>query len=254
MRVIQGTADKLYRLQRADLDFDLRQSYWRYVDFSGFDLSGYDMRDMDILDSYGAGCILPNTDWMISRRTDWTNATITDLSSYNRDLVIEAVRQNLPSLSSQASLMAEVIIARKTSGYGVSWQDTLHSIMEAGLTKAELKTEGEKVFAGWPSLLARLRYHLSTDLITSVKAGDGMSVSTPAIIKLPHGDVLERLDFFLTGTDRYIAARAIEKSYLQRGIEVVAYVGQLDPWPYVIVASTVRVKPTFGWWRTSWRS
>ncbi|KKM00677.1 hypothetical protein LCGC14_1802040 [marine sediment metagenome] len=250
MRVIQGTADKLYRLQRSDLDFDLRQSYWRYVDFSGFSLEAYDMRDMDILDSYGAGCILPNTDWMISRRTDWTNATITDLSSYNRDLVIEAVRQNLPSLSSQALLMAKVIIARKTSDYGVSWQDTLHSIIEAGLTKAELKTEGQKVFAGWPSLLARLRYHLKNDLIRPAKPEAERTISTPVRVKLKE-NTWERFDFFLTGTDRYLAARAIEKSYLQRGIEVVAHVGQLDPWPWVQVSIKSRVVDEF-WWKSGW--
>src|SRR3990167_10259108 len=97
--VYQGTPQQPYRLLASDLpaDRDLRQSAWRYVDFSGFDLSTYDMRDMDIWDCVGRNVVLPDggrTDYIQSRRTDWTGASIPpDVSSYIHDLVVEGFAQ-----------------------------------------------------------------------------------------------------------------------------------------------------------------
>jgi len=243
-----GTKSNLWKPTAKQLALpDWDQSYLEWADLSGFKVP--QMRDADLRNYKATGTVFGNTDWTIMRDPIDLTGAIFNPSSYNHDLVVEAVRQNLSSLSGKALLMAQVIIVRVSSDYGSSWQDTLNAVVEAGLSKDDLQ-EGAKVFAGRPSLLSRLEYHLSADLITSVKLGDGISVETPIRVKLPHGDVSERFDFFLTGTDRYIAARAIEQAYG----EVVAHVGQLDPWPYVIVASPVRVVADFGWWRTSWPS
>ncbi len=250
--VLQGTSDRLYQLQRADLpdDFDLRQSYWRYVDFSGYDLSGYDMRDMDILDSDGSGSTIPNTDWTISRRTDWAGATLTDVSSYNHDLMVEVVRQ--ANVTGRVLEMAKAIDAAISRGYENSWQNNiLHVITSLGLTIKQAIPLAKEVFQGHPRLLSRFDYHASIGLISADRPGAGIGIDTEFLVKLRENEK-SRFDFFLTGTDRYIAAQAITKSYSD--VEVVTHLGQLDPWPYPIVVSTSRVRPVFGWWSTAWPS
>src|SRR3989304_4365040 len=96
--VLIGAPLALYRLLPSDLpaDLALKHSFWRWVDFSGFDLSAYDMRDMDVIGCNGAGVTLPEgkTACLMSRRTDWTGAVLpSDISSYNHDFVVEKYRQ-----------------------------------------------------------------------------------------------------------------------------------------------------------------
>jgi len=123
--VLQGTPTRYRRLRAGDLpaDRDLRQSYWRYVDFASYDLSPYDLTDTDILDCKGAGSILPDgdrTDWLISRRTDWTGAVIpADVSSYNHDFVNEVTKQRIPSLTGTSLSIAQGAVAQfARDGYG----------------------------------------------------------------------------------------------------------------------------------------
>jgi len=258
--VLQGTPTRYRRLRAGDLpaDRDLRQSYWRYVDFASYDLSPYDLTDTDILDCKGAGSILPDgdrTDWLISRRTDWTGAVIpADVSSYNHDFVNEVTKQRIPSLTGTSLSIAQGAVAQfARDGYWISWRNLYHEAMtRLGITAREAYTATRDVFAGRPRMLARLMEQM-TSRITSLSPGDGITTATPVKVKLADGTEPTRFDLFLTNaTDRYLVARAIEQAYLtNRGVEVVAHVGQLEPWPAVqVVARTRAIGET--WFAGSW--
>lgn len=261
--VIKGTATKLHKLQASDLplDFDLRQSYWRYVDFSGWDLSGYLAEDMDILDSDGSDCTLPESiDWLTSRRTKWAGAKIpSNLSSYNHDLMIEVAKQ--ANVTGPSQDMANAIIESIGRGYGNSWQNNVHYVMEK-LGKPDPTDIGPEgmvaaadVFKGYPDLIRRLHYHNADGKVRLEGPGDDITISTPVLVKGPKDRFYVRLDTFLISSDhdRYTLARAIEKAIEQQyGWEAVCHVDQWEPWHHIQIVAKSRVVNKFGWWKIGW--
>jgi hypothetical protein len=257
--VIEGRPNRYHRLRARDLpnDFDLRQSYWKYVDFSGFDLSAYDMRDMDILDCDGSGSTLPGnlTDWMMSRRTDWTGAIIpADVSSYNHDLMVEVTRQAKPSLSGDPLAMAEAIDESISRGYGNSWQNNIHYVItKLGVTVPVGLPWAVEVFQGYPRLLSRLDFHTSRNIVRPEGPGDNIGSDFEFLVK--HASTNERRSFqwALTDDDRYLTAQRIQNTvWPGKTGNYIAYVGQIDPWPWLTIVEEHRVVPDFGWWAASW--
>ena len=186
--ILVGTASKPYILTPADLpaDHDLSNSYWRYVDFSptrrwSGDLSAYNMIDTDIIDCRAQNVILPDfaagdlqaTDYMQSRRTDWTGAKVPAMvSSYNHDLVVETVRQAIPALSGKPLAVAQVIAAYIGGGHDRSWRDGYWQVMNRlGMDADTALTNGLPMFKGYPKLESRLKHHHNSRLISPVPPG-----------------------------------------------------------------------------------
>jgi hypothetical protein len=249
-------------LERRDIPpgGDVRQSYWRYVDFSSFDLSLLDMRDMDILDCDGRNAILPADgamlDWTISRRTNWRGAVLSpNQSSFINDLAVEVILQNRSNSPPENLPGVDAAVAHLRASYAHSWQDALQAALDAGFTYRP----ASPVVASQARYVERMAAHFRHGRVTPVPPGEGVTRSTPVrpILARPENEGrTERLDFALSGTDRYESAQMIEIIMENRtGEPVWAHVGQLDPWPHVeIVARSLLPVPEFGWWGNTWPS
>ena len=106
--VIVGTPRALERISLRDLpaDKNLDFSFWRYVDFSGLDLSDYSMEDVDIIDYDAHGASLPECPFSQFRfPVDNTGLVLhPDTSSFNHDL--------MAAMFQQASNFSEPVITR----------------------------------------------------------------------------------------------------------------------------------------------
>ncbi|OGR89983.1 MAG: hypothetical protein A2V88_12315 [Elusimicrobia bacterium RBG_16_66_12] len=270
--VLTGTATKLRRLRAADLpaDRDLRNSYLRYVDLSGFDLSIYDMRDTDIIDCVGRGVILPDfaagdlqaTDYMQSRRTDWTGAKIPAIvSSYNHDLVVEVLRQAIPSLSG-VPLQAAQVVANYVSGdYARSWRDGYWQVMDKlGLDVDGVLANVLPAFKGYPKLESRLRHHHDSGRISPVPPGfrskaDDFEFSVDGV-----NTVRENIAVALVGKyDRYALRQTLRTAIRTKyaGWTTLAqhydiWFAQLDPYP-IFFWRDANMSPDLGDdWHAGW--
>ena len=252
--VLEGTPTTPRRLRARDLpaDRDLSRSFWRYVNASGFNLSTYNMTDIDIFDSNCSNVILPaQIDWMQSRRNVWTGATIpASLSSYIQDLIREVMVQALPRLSGVPLQVAQIGIAMITASYANSWTNILWTVRDQlGLSDADLFTHTADVMAGYPRLLARLRYHVSSGHLSP----DPMRPPdlSQMVVRLV-GAVSAREDlrsFSFTRQDRFQLEQSLVNLVLQRrGIQVDVRVGQVDPFPVVFM----REDPQGDWREKAW--
>ncbi|KPJ64887.1 hypothetical protein AMK68_00190 [candidate division KD3-62 bacterium DG_56] len=255
--VLQGTPKKLYRLRERDLpdDYDLTNSFWHWVDFSGFDLSAYIMEDMDVYDSDGSGCALPEngTKWLMSRRTDWTGARLpSDVSSYNHDLVVEVMRQARPFLSGLPRQVAEIVIANVSASYHNSWRDSIYLVrMKLGITAQQALDNGLPMFEGYPRLESRLRA-----MIVDGKGGHpdppDLSQDMTRVVGT-WGDRREEnfSGIAFLGRDRWALARMMEQTLTQKYgpiIEGHAYVAQIEPYPRVFFHQSNNPD----WWKKMW--
>lgn len=257
--VIDNPTLRNLRLNQLPADLDLRQSYWRRVNFSNFNLSAYDMRDMDIIECVGDGCILPDrvrTDWLISRDTSWTGAVIPkDVSSYIHDLVGELIRQNIGRLASKpAWALAAEQVRQNLRGYSSSWQDSLKVVRDAD---ASAGAQDTPLFNDYPRIKARRTSHVQRDLITAGPPGADFKLDS-VLIGLPSqsGTRLDLSGVLTTvrGSDRFAAARQVEAHTQGLGVATYCHVDQLDPWPHIQVMSQnlFVVPPAFGWWEARW--
>lgn len=245
--VLTGAPGALYLLQLSDLplDLNLRHSFWRWVNFSGFDLSAYDMRDMDILDSNGntARLGVGKTAMLMSRRTTWTNAVLPlDASSYNHDFVVEVYNKALAgSLSGPVRTSVTLMRNYVAGGYARSWQDAIQQLVNAGLTVPQMRTRFTPIFTAYPKILGRMNQHLDRRL---------WSPTAPNWTRTRDE---EGNDFTpqISGNDRWALARMLEQHILTtRSREVRCYFLQLDPVPVLRV--TPREDGLFNdplWWR-----
>jgi len=232
--VIIGEPGKLRRLAARDLPRDLRDSYWRWVDFSGVDLSAYNMAWMDIIDCDARGAIVsPQVRGMVSRRTDWRGAVIpANLPSDIYDLVPEAVRQvSAPEVGA--------IVVQKQSDYRSSWFDTI-PVLDAQLGRGWRKPT-LAALAVFPLLARRLKYHLDQNVV-------GVRVDREAnfsVVKI--GGRAVDLSGELAGAkdsyDRWAMARTIEALLASRGdkLRSKVHVGQLHPFPMIYIKAAEEI-------------
>jgi len=251
--VLEGTPTTPRRLRARDLpaDKDLSRSFWRYVNASGFNLSTYNMTDIDLPDSNCSNVILPaQIDWMQSRRTVWTGATIPpSLSSYNQDLIREVMVQATPGLTGVPALVAGVGIAMINASYANSWHNILWQVRDQlGLTDAEVITHTSVVMAGYPKLLSRLREEVAQGL--GPDPVPPMDLSTLAL-RLRDGQTREDIRAVsISRPDRYLVEQAIKTLIAQRrGIQVAVRVGQLDPFPMLYMRDLAALVSREAEWR-----
>jgi hypothetical protein len=253
--VLTGTPGNLLVVTAAMLpaDRDLRGSFFRYVDGRNRNLSQFDLRDIDILDSDMRAVTLPTggkTDYMMSRRTNWRNAVIPDdLSSYNADLVVEAYRQLAPN-----NEVLSKVIARISADYKNSWQDSIHDVMvQLGVTKEEARTRYNNVVGSrYPRLRERLRQHVVSNLIKDTPPNTVKSASAYPLA-VPQGETIDLSAFPNTGQlDRYQTALDLEAAYP----EYKFWVGQLDPHPILVIykRELIEGELPWGWWSGAWPS
>ena len=260
--VLEGTARRLYRLRARDLPPDniLEKSYWRYVDFSGFDLSAYSMVDMDIIDCVGTGVRLPsgpNMRWMQSRRTAWAGAVLPpDISSYNHDLVVEWCRQRLPSLTGKSAAICQIIIDRVGADYGASWQDTYyHIVTTLALSIPEARDAAVAVFTGQKRLLSRLDWHRDAKAVHVEKPIAPRDPQSVEIIfpagRIETENIQARVQ--LLKPDRHAAREAV-RTYLRDkyGGKVEMWFAQLEPYPVIFVRALDDRQGDEEWYQAVW--
>lgn len=229
--VIIGAPASFRVLTPADLpvDLSLRHSFWRWVDFSGFDLSAYDMRDMDILDCNGTASKLGlgKTAMLMSRRTTWTNAVLpADISSYNHDFVIEVYNKALLGTLTN-SIRASVTLMRNyvQGGYARSWQDAIQQLVNSGLSVAQMRTRFTLVFSPYPKILSRMEQHLTTKLWRPTAPNWRRE-------KIEVEGLIINVAGHISGSDRWALARMLEQLILaERGVQIKCHFLQLDPFP-----------------------
>lgn len=259
--VLTGTPEKLRRLRDRDLpgDRDLRQSFWQWVDFSDYDLSCFDMRDMDILDSVGARVILPSrdidgiaaTDYIQARRTLWDGAIIPkNVSSLHHDFVREVIHQ-----LSGGDPFFEGFVAYLGESYENSLGDALYHVRKRlGMpTDAAVGTEDKIGMAGklrqnYPRLFFRL---------ARLAQGEESVRSEPPAIRRNVVRVLlsGRAEDFVVplgvlDDDRFIASQQLaERIEAEFGEPVWCHVSQNDPFLQAKAGAKVIFNPTrWDWW------
>lgn len=239
-------------------DLDLRQSYWEGCDFSGLDLSAYDIRDMDIINCVARGVRLPqDLRWMQSRNTNWSGAILPPtVPSTNHDLVIEVIKQGLGGKPLLARRIGRWAVTYLQGQYHRSWADSVYGVQQAlGIDTQTLKLLTEQLFAGQERLIARLREHVERGEIGPLGA---LAPRTRFVCLLRKGDEDADLGHLLTGYDRYAAARRIEDWFAPQGEEVFCHVQVIQP-PEMRALKVVakerlllppgETTPPFGWWR-----
>ena len=257
--VLTGTPTTLRRLRARDLpvDRDLSYSFWRWVNFSGQDLSAYNMTNMDIIDCQGDLSVLPGerrTDGLVSRRTSWGGVVLpADLSSLEQDLVSEALRQTFPSDNIIATVLAYL-----AGGYGRSFQDSIYNARQTlGFQNDPVGSNSTHIVTGlyarFPRLASRLVSHfqrsavaatppdITTDLnrLTFLADKDRLSVNVRAEVE------------GFSQYDRWAVARALELLLRQRLLDpdIKVHVALLHPAPTIYIAGGNYDAPAQGWWK-----
>lgn len=239
--ILQGSPSNLYRLQRSDLprDNDLSHSFWRYVDFSGFDLSAYDLTDMDVLDCDGSGSTLGagKTGYMMSRNTSWDGATLPpDLSSYQHDLMAEVYR-SAPNSSHPVIRMAHTLV---TASYRNSWSNMIYELVNS-FRATETRKQGDIAFAGYTNLMRRFAYHMDGELWDDAPI-------TAERTKLSFEGVDRDVKQQRFGKDRWALARMLEQA-----LGHPVYVAMIDP-DFAVVTPIDRrhVEENPDWYKKAW--
>ena len=256
--VLQGTASRLRRLRAADLpaDHDLSRSFLRWVDLSGFDLSAYDMEDMDIIDCRAQNVILPGKlDYLMSRRTDWTGCAIpADLPSYIHDLVVELFRQRAAQLTGLAQQVAQALATFTAGSYERSWRNGYDHVMTTfGLTAQETRDVAAQVLAPYPRMLARLDRHLVAGLISAIIPDQRRDLTAIKVIDQTGAERTLNISVVPLSLDRYQAEQNI-RNVVVAGIGPLGDVKvlQLDPFPIVLVKDYTITPDLPDWWRGAW--
>ena len=248
MRIVGiGTRSSLWQPSAAELALlDWDNSFFEWADLSRLIIPPF--RDGDLHHYRAVNTIFDNLDWTIMRHPIDLAVTVPpDVSSFNHDLVVEVFRQ----ASNSSHPVIQLIIGRVDDGtYRNSWRDTLwHTINDLRLPRATVLAEWKTALTGYPRLLQRLVETSNQEL-----RPNPATRTSSVWVKLAQGQVTDNLAVHLTGTDRYLAARAIEADVEARhGEPVVCHVHQLDPYPAVAVVARSRIfRPDFGWWKGYW--
>ena len=254
MRIVRtGTARNPYLLKRRDLprDRNLTHSYWEYVDFSGFDLSAYDLRDLTVYNSVGDNVTLGEgkTEGMESRFTSWTGANLpTDLSSFNHDMVVENYRQAIAQNTDEGRIIAKALELVDDGSYKWSWNNTYYRMVnDLGLTKRQVFNLVKRIHGTKPLLVSRLTKHFERDEINNLPA---ISEQDLTQVHVPYSDqVLDISGDLLRTRDRWEQSRHLESLYP----EVRFYVAINVPFPLVItLGRKCDVKDEEWWWSEIW--
>ena len=258
MRIIkEGELGNLLPLTTADLpeDKDLKHSFFRYVDMSGLDFTGYDMRDMDVLLCKAHGVVLPGheidgvaaTDYLCSRMTDWEGSTIPgNISSYHQDIVPELFKQKAQARLTVGQKIWGRVFDHLKGSVLASWQDSFWKYRnvwtDLQVNDALFRTFVSNSFGDYPRITARMEAHLSGR--ENVKEEPPIS---KAIYKSFDG--LKREYPALDGLDRWANARALEEHFAGQHDPVHVYVHQIEPLPIVFcVPHAMLPEPRLGWW------
>jgi hypothetical protein len=170
MRIVRtGTKDKLYRLTEADLPADgsLKGSYFKWVDLSDLDLSGYDMQFVSTADCVAHNVTLGEIEYLYSRRTTWADSEIPPLvSSLNHDMVLEVMRQHTAKPNTPEFEAIEWVISHVGASYYNSWTTAIwHLVNVMGLTREQVwEYFSTHAFAGYQRCLNRLKSELAQQL------------------------------------------------------------------------------------------
>jgi hypothetical protein len=209
---------RLTRLRARDLpdDFDLTNSYWRYVDYSGWDLSPYIMEDMDIIECVGQNATFPQegtaliqmrvTDPAIDKLALLDGAWIPpDASSYNHHFVVEGMRQAVNDTDPINIFVREYVAA----DYAHSWRDALYEAIQI-FGQQQVYDALVIAFAGFPRWLSRLEEHYA------LRNWGPWSPWKTDLSAVPIQGIRNRtqydLRFALSTNDRYLLARNVENA------------------------------------------
>lgn len=253
--VIQGTPGTYRVITPADIpSTDLRQSYFYWCDFSGRNLSNYDLRDIDVVNCRATNVILPNNIlWMQSRNTDWTGATIPSGLHLQHDLVYEYLRQRRATLPvAQRPRVTTVMQNILDFPYEASFRDSIWRVMqEHNLTKEQVRDFFINVFQNRPKILALLRWHVQSNLVTSQRHQRPDYSQYPIMLQDGRKRFIDVRDAITLTPDRYQAARDLEAWLLPRYGPYAAWFEQVTPWPlaHTMPLSRFIGTPEFGWWR-----
>ena len=246
---------KLIRAQDLPSDKDMRQWYFRWCRFGGRDLSTYDLRDADILDSNMTNCELGNVDWVNFRRCNLTGVTFpADVTSYSQDIAVEILKR-APNAAHPVVQYGINFFSSGPNIYRTSWPQALFGMVrDLGLPIADIAAQFEIALAPYPKWVNRLRQETQYEL-HDTPYGIGVNETTPVRIRIAGGWLEDRFDADLSNvTDRWAVARAIEARVRnQRGIDIVVHVNQLDAWPSIQAVSRSKLLDApFGWWERMW--
>lgn len=247
-------ADK--KLEEKDLpkDKDLRGSYWRNVDGTGWDLREYDMRDMDIWGEPGKlapmrAVKLPgNVDLMVSRYVDWTDAVIPKMvSSLNHDLVAEVLRQHTAPLGSKEREIINWTLAHISESYHNSWDTAAyHVVEELGWTREEDKACFIKyAFGEYPRLINRLHSHLAGELH---KDPPTYSRTSTSVKDRERGIKLQLPYNILEGHEDRWATERMAEMYLSTGVSRPWQIKIFGLHPWVFTLGRVKTDDNEMWW------
>lgn len=251
--ILTGSPRRLYKIKRNDLprDLDITHSFFEYVDFSGFDLSDYDLRDSTIYNCLADGVTLGEgkTEGMESRFTSWTGANLpTDLSSFNHDLVVENYRQAIAQNTDESRIIAKALELVDDGTYLWSWNNTYYRMVnDLGLTKRQVLDLVKRIHSSRPRLITRLQRHFDRDEINNLPA---LSEQDLTEVHVPYSDqVLDISGDLLRTRDRWEQSRHLEALYP----EVRFYVAINVPFPLVItLGRKCDVKDDEWWWSEIW--
>jgi hypothetical protein len=239
--VIIGKPNKIEKVLPKDLpkDNDLNYSFWRWVDFSGLDLSDYNIEDMDIIDSIGDNSILPDAIGnLVSRRTTWKNAKLPQhMPTGLHDLVAEAVNQT--------DLVVGSFAKEWLNTYTGSWSDGIPGVDKL-LGGVEWRIEFLNKFKlMFPRLAQRMVWQIETNQLVERPAK--REIANIVFDKVWFGDEYLDLKDDLGSSkdqyDRWAYARLIEKLLDTKSKQAEVYVHSLYPEPLITVIPPNSINP-----------
>lgn len=247
--VLIGEPSKLYRLQEKDLEKDGRNAFWLHVDFSGFDLSNFDMLDADTIHCNGDESILPTgARYWMSRHTSLKGATIPhDVNHLAHDPVSELLNQH--TATGKDAEHIEWVASHVALSYWNSWKTAIWWLVnERGLTTEKVWDIFSKyAFAGHKSCLARLEVELRGSLSKDPPVRPEDHITLHSL-----NTRLYKTDWsFALSQDRYEVARGIEADLNTREPKQapwIAWVGQLEPFFVGVASPASQVVDRYNWW------
>lgn len=265
---LQGTANQLYPFTAADIpaDNDLSHSFFRYVDFSrrtggnpanrfNGDLSQVNLFDCDFIDCKANNVTLGTgkTKYLMSRRTDWTGATLpADVSSYNHDFMAEVYR----TCPNAADPIPQATRALVMADYANSWSNMVWELVNTyGFTVQDVYDAGMIAFSAYPHLQARLTKQFRAWFDFGIFPGGEqkwlmeftvVSFQNSEMI-VPEQDV--KVQVVGMGNDRWALARMLEQYTGHPGL----YVAMVDPSIVIVQPNSIEHLDKPNWWSDIWK-
>jgi hypothetical protein len=247
--ILEGTERKYKKPSRQQLALpDWDNSKLHYADLTGKTIPP--MRDADVFHYLvDSGTVFGDTDWTQFRFPDsYTAQWAENLSSYNHDGVVTVLRQ--AGSDPGWNLVADHV----GTDYTHSWQDSMWRLRtELGMSNEDIWQSFQVAFAGYPSLLSRLKAHCDNDMVQPTPP----DTETNSLQLMVDG---QPVDISLAGIkpvgfDRYAMEEPFKIAMgMRAGSALIrVHIAQTDPHLVAFAVTDDSVSPEYkAWWQDRW--